>query len=266
VAFGIGTVAGFFIRKRKHKKQIEANNKVLDFLKTEYLKPILHDFSGPELANASLVLLDATIECYLRDTPKNNTKYSQYIETYLEKIEEIYEMNKDALEESPVSRKEIIALGLAVRFISVNLDREFDSLNTLKTDIDSTKRDVQNSLRHANLTIESLAKDFLSLSNISQKLSNNLVQSQNDIKELLKKTKDLEVTLNQLTSSSEKLFESLSELEKKNQELTNNLSLSNSNLEILKKNHHKTRQLIYFIFVLFGIILLSITYLFSQTA
>src|SRR6267142_968374 len=127
--FGVGAVTNFFVRRRKYKKELEQIDAVIVRLEGENAKPLLNGFSGIDLVDSTIVLLDATLDKRIKEV--KGTKKLQWIKLYLERIEEVYSMNKDTLEDIPATRKEIVALGLAIRHMAVALDQEFASLNEL---------------------------------------------------------------------------------------------------------------------------------------
>jgi len=139
--FGVGAVTNFFVRRRKYKKELEQIDAVIVRLEGENAKPLLNGFSGIDLVDSTIVLLDATLDKRIKEV--KGTKKLQWIKLYLERIEEVYSMNKDTLEDIPATRKEIVALGLAIRHMAVALDQEFASLNELKALVNNEVKNVQ---------------------------------------------------------------------------------------------------------------------------
>jgi hypothetical protein len=141
MVFGLGAIANLVVRTRKYEKALEQVDALIGRLEEENAKSPLGGLSGIELVDSTVVFLDATLDLRMRDA--KGEKKLKLIKSYLEKIEEVYLMNKKILEDTPATRKEILALGLAIRHIAVALDQEFTSLNSLKTLVDAELKNVQ---------------------------------------------------------------------------------------------------------------------------
>jgi hypothetical protein len=139
--FGLGAITNYFVRTRKYKQHLDQVDAAIARLEDEHGKPVLTYFSGIELVDATIVLLDATLEKRIQES--SGEKKLKWIKLYLERIEEVYLMNKDKLEDIPATRKEMLALGLAVRHIAVAIDQEFASLNALKSQVNQELQNVR---------------------------------------------------------------------------------------------------------------------------
>jgi hypothetical protein len=139
--FGVGSFATYLLRKRKYEQALAQKDEAIAFFDRELAKPVLSEFSGVEMIDATVVLLDATLERYMRES--KNTEKLQSIRLYLNKLEEVYRMHKDDLENIPATRKEMLALGLAVRHMAVALDQEFESLKSLKYQVNQELAQVR---------------------------------------------------------------------------------------------------------------------------
>ena len=95
----------------------------------------------------------------------------QSIRLYLNKLEEVYRMNRDDLENIPATRKEMLALGLAVRHMAVALDQEFESLKSLKSQVNQglaqvktagaqQAKAVENFKAHVNQELREIRSDY----------------------------------------------------------------------------------------------------------
>src|SRR5436309_9643104 len=132
--FGIGAVVRLFTKGYENNRKLNELGKIVNDLEAQQRTPFFDLLTGVERFDTVLPLLDAAFSRNIALVTNAAAKRT-LVSNYLTKIQREYEMAKEELSQIPASRAEVAALGLALREISVALDKEIDDLRSKGQDI-----------------------------------------------------------------------------------------------------------------------------------
>lgn len=127
--FGLGALVRVMRKSYRGSHEADRLDVAIGTLEQQYLNPVLSTFTGTERFNVATRLLDATLLHRLKDRPSNAAR-THIVNQYLAKFSEEYEMAKSNLASEPATRAEVVALGLALREISLTLDNEVEEFRS----------------------------------------------------------------------------------------------------------------------------------------
>ena len=127
MVFGLGAAIKTAFKIRQNRAVLKSLEQKAALLESEQKEPFFSSLVGSERFDTLLPLLDASFFHKSKVTRSADDK-DNLVRLYLGAVDKEFAMAKDELQKSPASRAEVAALGLALREITVTLDREIGAL------------------------------------------------------------------------------------------------------------------------------------------
>ena len=127
MVFGIGAAIKTGFKIKENKAKIGKLETLVAQLENQQREPFFKNLSGVERFDTLLPLVDATFAHKVKSVRTQADKDS-LVRNYLETAHKEFLMAKEELQKIPASRAEVAALGLALREVSVTLDKEIAGL------------------------------------------------------------------------------------------------------------------------------------------
>lgn len=127
MVFGIGAAIKTGFKIKENKAKIARLESLVAQLENQQKEPFFKALSGIERFDTLLPLLDATFAQKVKAVRTQGDK-DGLVTNYLGTAYKEFLMAKEELQKTPASRAEVAALGLALREVSVTLDKEISSL------------------------------------------------------------------------------------------------------------------------------------------
>jgi chromosome segregation ATPase len=201
-------------------------------------------------------LLDAKLARRL-DTDLDETSRRDVCQSYLTSLEEEFEMAKDDLDKQKATRADVVALGIALKQMSLTYDEHLehfenrtreiiqdtiDSKNDLEETRDELQRKIESNLKHLKKTRRQFEKEFdEALSEFESRFNDKLASVEDEIdqtvdrriasvrsslNELEEKHRTLNSHAEENTSSLEQKDERIDELESRLEDMTFKMVIS----------------------------------------
>lgn len=162
---GIGALIRVVSKANKGIRQMENLETAIGELGKQCRVPVLDNFPGVARFDAAISLLDATLIRRLTDAHRPAQRWPM-IRQYLAKNYEEYQMAKEQLKVVPAMRSEVVALGLALKEVSLTLDREVEDFRRQGADV---KKEIHAALESALAKLSKRIDERLASAALEQK-------------------------------------------------------------------------------------------------
>lgn len=131
--FGIGAAAKAAAEEIKHQRWFSNLEESCADAKRKYHEPLLDQLRGSRRYDAASALQGATLHLRMNAASREEDR-TRLVDTYLNAMEQEYEMAKEDLNGEPATRGQLVALGLAMHEFSLSYPRDLASVEARLAD------------------------------------------------------------------------------------------------------------------------------------